>query len=189
MEYEINWLSRRLAVRTGERILGLASKRTGSSGSCLFSPPAPFPFLDSPSATWSRHPTALAAERVPSCPMIESIAYHLVPEPWYRTQPANGPYVPEPFEREGFVHLTHGIEPVMIVGNTFYRDDPRPYLVLTVDLRRVVAEVRYEDPDNQYPHIYGPIDREAILTVRRVVRDERGAFLGVTPAEEWGDQG
>lgn len=112
------------------------------------------------------------------------IAYHLVPEPWYTAQPSDRPYLPESFDREGFVHLTHGIEPVIAAGNRYYRSDPRPYLVLTVDLASVTAEVRYEDPFRQFPHVYGPIVREAILTVQRVVRDEGGTFLRVAQGEE-----
>ena len=120
--------------------------------------------------------------------MRDQIAYHLVPEPWFTAQPGDRSYLPESFDREGFVHLTHGIEPVIAAGNRYYRSDPRPYLVLTVDLASVTAEVRYEDPVRQFPHVYGPIDREAILTVQRVVRDGDGTFLGVAQEDEWNQQ-
>lgn len=112
----------------------------------------------------------------------DAIAYHLVPDPWYTAQPPDQAYLPEPFDHEGFVHLTHGIEPVIAAGNRYYRSDPRSYVVLTVDLTKVTSEVRYEDADHQFPHIYGPIDREAIVAVRVVERGADGTFL--TIAEE-----
>jgi uncharacterized protein (DUF952 family) len=111
-----------------------------------------------------------------------SVAYHLVARDWYVAQPDEHPYLPEGFEREGFIHLTHGIEAVIAVGNRYYRDDPRQYLLLTVDLSAVPAEIRYEDAARQFPHIHGPLDRAAILGVSPVQRDDTGAFISVDPA-------
>jgi len=108
-------------------------------------------------------------------------AYHLVPEDWYRGQPEDRGYLPEPFEADGFVHLTHGLDDVLIVGNMFYRGDDRPYLLLTIDLDQITAEVRYDDNSGRFPHVYGPLDREAIVEVQRVKRDSGGSFTGVVP--------
>ncbi len=80
-------------------------------------------------------------------------AYHLVPEPWFRTQPEDTGYLPEPFDTDGFVHLTHGQDDVITVGNMFYRNDPRPYLLLTIDLASITSVVRYDDDSSRFPHV------------------------------------
>jgi uncharacterized protein (DUF952 family) len=108
-------------------------------------------------------------------------AVHLVAEEWYRGQQANPVYLPEGFDDDGFIHLTHGTEAVMAVGNAFYRGDPRPYLLLTIDLGRAGAEVCYDDASRRYPHLYGPLEWEAITAVQRVVRGADGSFHGVEP--------
>jgi uncharacterized protein (DUF952 family) len=77
------------------------------------------------------------------------------------------------------VHLTHELESVVEVSNRYYRADPRPYLLLTIDLDQLSATVRYDDPERAYPHVYGPLDRVAIVAVARVRRGSGGRFLGV----------
>ncbi|MDQ3547543.1 MAG: DUF952 domain-containing protein [Chloroflexota bacterium] len=110
-------------------------------------------------------------------------AYHLVPEHWFCTHPEDRGFLPEPFEADGFVHLTHGLDDVLTVGNAFYRDDPRPYLLLTIDLDRITSEVRYDDDSGRFPHVYGPLDRAAIIAIQRIERNPDGAFTGVMPID------
>ena len=68
---------------------------------------------------------------------------------------------------------------VIEVGNRYYRDDPRPYLVLEVDLQRVAAPVVYEDDARRFPHIYGPLERRAVRRVCRVERAADGTFMAI----------
>ncbi len=114
-----------------------------------------------------------------------NIAYHLVPEAVYAAQSTGQDYLPEAFNAEGFVHLAHGLDEVLAVGNALYRDDPQPYLLLTVDLDRVKPsiQIRYDDPDRRYPHVYGPLDRGAVIDVQRLNRAPDGSFTGVAPTE------
>jgi uncharacterized protein (DUF952 family) len=106
-------------------------------------------------------------------------AYHLVAESWYRAQPVDAAYVPEGFKREELVHLTHGLDEVIATGNRYYHADPRPYLLLTVDLNRLSSPVRYDDPDRRYPHVHGPLDCSAIIAVHIVERDSAGRFVAL----------
>src|SRR4051812_31521525 len=104
-------------------------------------------------------------------------AYHLTPADWYECQPAGEPYLPESYERDRFVHLTHGRDAVIEVGNRYYRADARQFLVLEIDLERVSAEVRYEDAARRYPHVHGALDRDAIGAVELVRRALDGSFV------------
>jgi uncharacterized protein (DUF952 family) len=111
-------------------------------------------------------------------------AFHLVAEEWFRAQADTSDYLPEAFSREGFVHLTHGAVDVLAAGNRYYRADPRPYLLLTIDLDAVSADVHYDDSEQRFPHVYGPIDRCAIMEVRQVIRDHEGTFVAIAPGTQ-----
>ena len=116
----------------------------------------------------------------------DAIAYHLVPAAvWGRAGPADEPFRPASLDTEGFVHLTHRAPDLVDVANRYYREDPRPYLVLTLALDRLTSPWRY-DGDERYPHVYGPLDREAITEMRLIERDADGTFLSVE-AEGAGD--
>lgn len=106
---------------------------------------------------------------------------HLVPAPHWAAHAGQDRYAPEPFAAEGFIHTTTGDERVVEVGNRFYTGDPRPYLVLTIDLAKVDAPTIYEDPDDAFPHIYGRLPTSAVTGWRRVRRGPDGAFLAIDP--------
>jgi uncharacterized protein (DUF952 family) len=109
--------------------------------------------------------------------------YHLVPREELDARDPAADYVPAAFAREGFIHLTDGADELAVVGNRYYRDDPRPYVALRIDLARVRAPIRYADPRRAYPHVHGPLNRDAIVAVVDVPRTPDGTFL---PPEESG---
>ena len=106
---------------------------------------------------------------------------HLVPEAAWETRDAATPYLPAAFAQDGFVHCTDGDEAMVEVANRFYRDDPRPFLLLTIDLEQTGSPWRFDDPERRYPHVYGSIDPSCVLEVRAMVRDAEGTFLGPAP--------
>lgn len=105
------------------------------------------------------------------------VIYHLVAREYYLSLAASEPYVPETFDVDGFIHCTEGIDNVVDVGNRYYADDPREYALLVIEPAEVTAEIRFEDPDLTYPHIYGALNRDAILEVVPVPRASGGRFL------------
>ena len=108
-----------------------------------------------------------------------AITYHLTPrEHWEASDPARD-YTPEPFAEEGFIHTTHDLDEVVAVANRYYASDPRPYVVLQIDVARVRAPVRIEDPSGRYPHIHGPLNRDAIIAVSDAAREPDGTFRSV----------
>lgn len=89
--------------------------------------------------------------------------------------------VPERFAEEGFVHLTIGLDQLLVPANAYYRDDPRPHVALTVDLDLVTDEVRFDAQPELYPHLYGPLPVAAVSEIRAAVRAADGTFTG------WGE--
>jgi uncharacterized protein (DUF952 family) len=102
-----------------------------------------------------------------------NVIYHLVPaDHWHSCDPTT-PYLPPDFESEGFIHCTRGLDLLLQVANTFYRDVPGEFLLLVIDDRQVTAKIKYE---NNFPHIYGPLNRDAIVTVYAMPRHDDGCF-------------
>ncbi len=108
---------------------------------------------------------------------VGRLALHLIPAELWAAAPIDRPLRVASLETEGFVHLTHRIGDLIWVGDTFYREDRRPHVVLTVDLDRLTVPWRY-DGDERFPHVYGPIDRGAIVGHRPIERAADGRFLG-----------
>jgi uncharacterized protein (DUF952 family) len=106
---------------------------------------------------------------------------HLVPEAVWVAHDPHRPYLPAAYAEDGFVHCTDGDEAMVEVANRFYRDDPRPFLLLTVDLERTGSPWRFDDPARRYPHVYGSIDPRSVLEVRRLARSPDGTFLRPEP--------
>jgi len=74
------------------------------------------------------------------------------------------------------VHCTDGADEVAATANRYFVDLVGDLLVLIVDRSRLHAPVRVDDERQVYPHIYGPIERAAIIQVLVMPRDASGAF-------------
>lgn len=109
--------------------------------------------------------------------------YHLVPAATWAASDPDSPYVAASLATEGFVHCTDGIDALIATANRHYRHDPRPFLALTIDLDAVGARWTVEDAGKIYPHVFGPIEREAILDVAPLARAADGAFRALGRAE------
>lgn len=105
--------------------------------------------------------------------------YHLAPEEVWSAQADANAYLPEAFAADGFIHCTDGEVNLLAVANAFYQTDKRAHVVLVIDPSRLTAPVCYDDPEGVYPHIYGPLNREAVTEVRRAVRLADGSFVGI----------
>lgn len=114
--------------------------------------------------------------------MAPDLTFHLAPEEEFAAD-ATEPYVPAAFAADGFIHCTDGAEELALTANRYYRADARPLVALVIDVQRVTAPVRYEDNARIYPHIYGALNREAIVAVVRMARAADGSFLPPKPVE------
>lgn len=102
--------------------------------------------------------------------------FHLVPaEVWTAADPA-APYAATSLASEGFIHCTDGADALVETANRHYRTDPRPFVVLSIDLERVTAPWSVEDAARIYPHVFGPIERRAITGVHHLDRAADGTF-------------
>jgi glutathione S-transferase len=103
--------------------------------------------------------------------------FHLTPAAVWQSRRMLSHFVPDGLAAERFIHCTLGEARVIEVGNRYYRSDTRPYVALVIDPERVDAPIRFDDPDQVYPHIYGRLNVDAVIAVRPVERGRDGAFL------------
>lgn len=113
---------------------------------------------------------------------------HAVPLAEWTADPGR-PYAPASLAAEGFVHCSPDERTTLAVVNAFYRDAPRPLLVVFLDEARLTGRLEWEaaDPapppgaadDTLFPHLFGPIDREAVTRVTEVVWDAEGRAAGL----------
>jgi len=108
--------------------------------------------------------------------------FHLVPVAVWETADRDLPYEAASLASEGFIHCTDGVDALGVTFDRYYAGDDRPFLALTLDLDELDAPWRYDVVDSPYPHIYGPIQRSAIVAVSSVERGPDGRFAGLTPA-------
>ena len=112
------------------------------------------------------------------------MAYHGTPKRYLQSLDSTTPYVPADYQKDGFIHTTEGREAVSIVLTTFYKTSREPWVVLYIDQDRVTSPIRYDDPAEVFPHIYGPLNRDAILGVEDIDRAPDGTFLK-PPDRRW----
>jgi uncharacterized protein (DUF952 family) len=79
-------------------------------------------------------------------------------------------------ETEEFIHCSRP-DQVLDVANRFYRGLPDAVL-LWIDPGLVTAELRWEAADGEvFPHLYGPLNLEAVQDVRDLIPGPEGVFL------------
>lgn len=115
-----------------------------------------------------------------------NITYHGTPKRYFESLDPTQPYLPAAFAADGFTHCTDGREAVAIILTIHCGKDLVPYVILCIDKDRVTAPVRYDDPARVFPHIYGPLNRDAIVAVLPAARATDGTFLMPAPQCEWG---
>ena len=105
------------------------------------------------------------------------LTYHLTPRAWWEATGSGAPLGAPSLAVEGFIHCTDGAAEMVATANRHYASDRREFVILTVDLDRITSPWRVDDAARIYPHIFGPIDRAAIVAVVPAPRDADGAFL------------
>ena len=120
---------------------------------------------------------------------------HLLPAWVSESMGAQDYYLPPAYAADGFIHCIPSDEVMLAVANAYYEGADEDLVVWDVDDSALVAEVRWEAPDPApppgvaagvlFPHVYGPIERRAVVRVRRLVPGPAGgpAFTGYAPID------
>ena len=99
------------------------------------------------------------------------------PEDWRLAQ-EQGSYTVASLETQGFIHCSRP-DQVLRVANFLYKDQPG-LLLLWIDPDRLASPLRWEHSDDNlsddFPHIYGPLNLEAVVAVRDFPAGEDGLY-------------
>ena len=100
-----------------------------------------------------------------------TLIYHITTAAEWAQAQRDGQYTKSTLDRtlaeEGFIHASQAAQ-VARVANAFYQGVP-DLVLLTIDTERVGSPIRYElvpGQDLPYPHIYGPLNIDAVVEAR-----------------------
>ncbi len=95
-----------------------------------------------------------------------------------------GQYSVPSLQEEGFIHAST-VSQVLPVAAKFYKG-MTGLLLLEIDPKRLTSEMKWEPPTggslpgvpegDAFPHIYGPINLDAVIQVLDFAPDENGEF-------------
>jgi len=113
---------------------------------------------------------------------VAGVIYHIAIRADWETAQTDGEYtrssVDKSLAEEGFIHASQASQ-VARTANKFYRDVPGDLVLLVIDPDLLRAEVRYEDvpgAELPFPHIYGPLNTDAVVEARPFAAGPDGTF-------------
>jgi uncharacterized protein (DUF952 family) len=111
--------------------------------------------------------------------------FHITTRSAWRDSEQKGQYVAPSLSTEGFIHNST-LSQVLPVAEKFYRGQTG-LVLLVIDPARLTSILKWEPPSDgtpppgvpageAFPHIYGPINLEAVLEVLDFQADSSGRF-------------
>jgi uncharacterized protein (DUF952 family) len=102
--------------------------------------------------------------------------YHLVPPGAWQASP-DEPYRADSLRTEGFIHCSYAHQ-VAASANRFYATAGE-LLVLCIDPDRLSSPSKAEPAGSGelFPHVHGPINRDAVTSARPLTRDAAGKWV------------
>ena len=103
--------------------------------------------------------------------------YHITSRELWRRSIPRGQYTPESLRAEGFIHCS-GIEQVLGVANARFTGQDN-LVLLSIDTSDVMSVIQYDNApgtDQSFPHIYGPLNHDAVKAVIDFPPSADGSF-------------
>ncbi|MFJ9521078.1 DUF952 domain-containing protein [Kitasatospora sp. NPDC101801] len=116
--------------------------------------------------------------------------YHLAPlDDWLRDP--GRPYTAASLLTDGFIHCSADETTLLAVANAFFRDARDPLMALLIEEKLVEPMIKWEPPngapppgatpDIRFPHIYGRLNRTAVLGLEKLQRNGSGLWATLLP--------
>jgi uncharacterized protein (DUF952 family) len=113
---------------------------------------------------------------------VSGLIYHIATRADWERALADGEYtrssVDKTLAEEGFIHASQASQ-VARTANRFYRDVAGDLVLLVIDPVLLRAEVRYEEvpgAELPFPHVYGPLNVDAVIDARPLAPGPDGVF-------------
>lgn len=105
--------------------------------------------------------------------------FHITLRASWSAAQASGAYSADSLASEGFIHCSK-VDQILRVANTFYLNQ-YGLVILEIDLARLKPVVRWEagadKADELFPHIFGPLNLDAVVRVLDFEPGLDGKFL------------
>ncbi|MFZ5952690.1 MAG: DUF952 domain-containing protein [Candidatus Rifleibacteriota bacterium] len=110
--------------------------------------------------------------------------FHITAGHTYQSQIESGNYVIGTLQSEGFIHFSGNHEDLLEVAN-FIFSGHEDLIVLEIATEKLIAELKWEavpgdpKPGRTFPHLYGPLNLDAVEKVLFLQKDSAGKFIGL----------
>ncbi len=109
---------------------------------------------------------------------MSELIYHITPRADWDDAQKNGKYEAESLREQGFIHCSKA-DQILRVANSFYIGQPG-LVILAIDTGKLTSPLRWEPgvdlTAEVFPHIYGPVNLEAIYNVLDFEPNPDGTF-------------
>lgn len=97
---------------------------------------------------------------------MSEFIYHVVEPSYFKSYEGKDDYYPPRFEEEGFIHNCFEEQFDYVLGTHF--EGIEEVLILKIDPAKILAQIIVEGEQHPlgFPHIYGPINMDAIIEKR-----------------------
>ena len=117
--------------------------------------------------------------------LTKTMIYHLTSRQAWREAQSRGEYRAESLESEGFIHCSTETQ-VLPVAEKYYKGQP-DMILLKLDPALLSSELRWEPPSggapppgvpegDLFPHIYGPINLDAVVKIHDLESNPDGSY-------------
>lgn len=99
-----------------------------------------------------------------------SPVYHILPRKEWEIVKTTQTYEPLSLKKEGYIHFSTK-EQIPQVRERYFQNQ-KDLVILQIDPLKLKAELKYElvyEQENLYPHLYGPLNLEAIVDVQLLI--------------------
>lgn len=105
-----------------------------------------------------------------------ALILHITPRSHWQQAQQTGEYRAASLETEGFIHCSTPSQ-IVVTANRFYQGQT-DLVLLCIDPDHLHSELRYDkiDTGETFPHLYGPLNLEAVTQVLEFMPDENGTF-------------
>ncbi|UPM55396.1 DUF952 domain-containing protein [Gottfriedia acidiceleris] len=103
---------------------------------------------------------------------------HIIGNKDWQNANNSGEYSPDSLNTEGFIHCST-LKQTVEIANLFFKG-ATDLKILCINEEKTKSKIVYEDTENfgqLFPHIYGPLNLDAVFKVVDLHADENGQFL------------
>lgn len=109
--------------------------------------------------------------------MKEDLIFHLVKKEDWKQYKQDARYRPETLDSDGFIHCSSGRD-IEDTANRLFKGE-KDLLLIVINTTLIEPELRYEndgDTGPKYPHIYGPLNLDAVIDKIELATEDDGTF-------------